>query len=352
MKPNIENTIEEKIKKIVSGKDYDTIKESITRMYVSGSIPSDMTGDYPKLARILKFLLKFGLDETFIGGVFFTGTKMSVSSGFALLLALRSKAISKIDEYFFDKNSIRISEVNKNLSHDPVGAICEIVTKDGLTFTRIFRLADAERAKLIGSKRFSTWNTYPNDMLMHKARLRAINSAFPEQMAGVNIYEEKEGIIEDEAETLDNPKKVILEKKTKPPVSSDVNLDDLAQTVINSTKEESPVTEKKEVVEKKKVEVIDKKISGIDYIIKDTKVSEKLRDFLRLNDQEKKEHSETAISIFRLAEKQAKEYKIIGEDVTITDKDLLASFPVRFENYLKRIGELTEQYINKNKELL
>jgi hypothetical protein len=72
-------------------------------------------------------------------------------------------------------------------------AICWI-TRGGITFKARFSVGDAVRAKLWykrgKSGDDSAWVTYPQDMLMWKARTRAIRLSYADRLGGVDIYED------------------------------------------------------------------------------------------------------------------------------------------------------------------
>lgn len=51
-----------------------------------------------------------------------------------------------------------------------------------------FSVGDAKRAKLWGKP--GPWTQYPDDMLLHKARARAMQRHFPDVLAGMAIYED------------------------------------------------------------------------------------------------------------------------------------------------------------------
>lgn len=306
---------------LIANKEHeDSILKSISRMANSNSIPPSFirnsSCDYKQLIRALDLLCKFDLKEDFLSGVFFAHGKLSISSNFALLLATRSKTIKTIEEYFFDENSLRMCLENKNLTGEAAGAVCIITTKENLKYERMFRIQDAEKARIVKN----VWLTYPNDMLMHKARLRALNSAFPEQIAGVNIYEEKEGM----TESLMDEKKIITQEK--PIVKKQVKKISIKDLVDAKIEELNPV----EAEEKEEPNIPQ-------YIPKDKPIKDKIMDFLSLSKEEQDYWHRVAMHEFRRLEKIGREKGIIKDKVIISDDDLMDNFPAKMDEYINKL---------------
>lgn len=93
-----------------------------------------------------------------------------------------------IDEMYFDKDLKEISWANKNLTAEIFGAIC-IVKRKGSPkpIERFFTINDAKKAGLFSKS--GPWTNYTKDMLMYKARSRALKAAFPDAISGFSIAE-------------------------------------------------------------------------------------------------------------------------------------------------------------------
>jgi len=71
-------------------------------------------------------------------------------------------------------------------------AVCEIKRKGiDSPFFGTFSVADAKQAGLLGKS--GTWTTYPRDMLMWKARHRAIRQGFADMLKGLMMAEDIQG---------------------------------------------------------------------------------------------------------------------------------------------------------------
>ena len=75
---------------------------------------------------------------------------------------------------------------------DNLTAVCELQRK-GITspFFGTFSVADAKKAGLLGKT--GTWSAYPRDMLMWKARHRAIRQGFADMLKGLMMAEDIQG---------------------------------------------------------------------------------------------------------------------------------------------------------------
>lgn len=91
-------------------------------------------------------------------------------------------------EYHLDADMEMICVQNKNLNKAPWAAVVEIRKKDSQVWNQYFFTADeAEAANLYKN---SVWKTYPKDMLMHKARKRALYAEYASVLEGVDYHED------------------------------------------------------------------------------------------------------------------------------------------------------------------
>ena len=91
-------------------------------------------------------------------------------------------------EYFLDENQDIICVQNKNLQMPAWAAIVEIRKKGSTIWNQYFFTADdAEKANLYKN---SVWKSYPRDMLMHKARKRALSAEYASVLEGVDYHED------------------------------------------------------------------------------------------------------------------------------------------------------------------
>lgn len=67
-------------------------------------------------------------------------------------------------------------------------AVAKVKRKDRAPAEIVFAVSDAKRAKLWGKP--GPWSQYPDDMLLHKARARAMQRHFPDVLAGMAITED------------------------------------------------------------------------------------------------------------------------------------------------------------------
>ena len=189
-----------------ASKHYSPHKESIKDYLSKNEIPAsflDPKKNYqPKcfdFCRVFIFLKENDLNLSFISNLYIIGGKINIDSFMSLKLVMDTKLVEKFEEFFIDEASQKICIQNKNLLAEPQGAYCLIKRKNMPEVFKIFTLANAKKAGLLG--RGIGWSKYPSDMLVHKARIRALRSAFPDIMAELNIKDDREDtdpVIEDE----------------------------------------------------------------------------------------------------------------------------------------------------------
>ena len=71
-------------------------------------------------------------------------------------------------------------------------AFCQVCRKGGEPTHRTFSIAQAKHAGLIGKNRDNVWKTYPDDMLMWRARSRVFRPVFADVLMGVAFREDLE----------------------------------------------------------------------------------------------------------------------------------------------------------------
>ena len=107
-----------------------------------------------------------------------------------LALAMTSRFWGGIDEYFIDEKGQRISLKNGNFRSPVFAAVCQLThLKYGQRDEVIFSVEDAAAAKLLDKT--GPWQQYRKDMLMYKARARALHKTYADVMNGVTIGEDR-----------------------------------------------------------------------------------------------------------------------------------------------------------------
>lgn len=109
-----------------------------------------------------------------------------------LALVQRHSDFVFYEEYNIDEESIRISLENKNLKSSAWGGVV-LLQRKGMKNpqTFVFTLVDAERAGLAKrAKEGMPWKTYPQIMLIRRARIIAIRALFADALTGASISEE------------------------------------------------------------------------------------------------------------------------------------------------------------------
>ncbi len=173
----------------------------------SGMFPSFDTpkAGAPALLQVIQACLQLHLPIAMATGFFYyvKGKVTLYGDGPLLIVQRKSNTIEWIDEFYIDKNSLRICLANKNIGSKVFGAVC-LFKKHGdeKVSETYFTLDDAATAGLIGG---FIWKSYYRLMMKYKARTEGLKNKFPEYMQGLEIAEYThnalpgQGIIEDQS---------------------------------------------------------------------------------------------------------------------------------------------------------
>lgn len=103
-------------------------------------------------------------------------------------LAERHPSYGQKREYVLDEDQEIICVQNKNLHRPPWAAVVEICKKGSTVWNQYFFTVDeAEKAGLFKN---GVWKSYPKDMLLHKARKRALSAEYASVLEGVDYHED------------------------------------------------------------------------------------------------------------------------------------------------------------------
>lgn len=127
------------------------------------------------------------------------GGKPAFFGDFPLMMVQKSGFLESIEEFTVDENFDAICLANKNLKAKPFAAVCRVKRKgDSAILETFFTIEDASHAGLL---RNQTWNKYTRDMLMYRARGRALRGKFSDALGGLEIAEFLEGVDTKETES-------------------------------------------------------------------------------------------------------------------------------------------------------
>lgn len=150
-----------------------------------------------KLAVVILAGLDVGLAPTqSVGSIMLTGGKPAIYGDGALALVRASGLLVSIQESVSGDGDDRKATCVIRRKGDP----------DDRTFT--FSMSEAKQAKLIErAKGHGPWATYPDRMLLMRARGYALRDVFPDVLRGLITYEEAADML---------PVEIVVTEKTKP----------------------------------------------------------------------------------------------------------------------------------------
>ena len=106
-----------------------------------------------------------------------------------LALLMASPLYRDHDEYFEVHSQRRDGVTLEDLKQDTTAAVCTFIRKGKETpVTRHFSIAQAKKAQLLGKD--GPWQTYPDRMLLMRARSFAARDTFPDLLRGLKTAEE------------------------------------------------------------------------------------------------------------------------------------------------------------------
>ncbi len=111
---------------------------------------------------------------------------------------------------------------------DDMAAVCKTKRRGEPEVATLFSVADAKRAKLWGktssSGKPSTWVTYPNRMLMYRARGFNLRDNFPDVLCGMHLVEEMQDLPPDAPEPSEAAVDVPTREERREAVASVVDV--------------------------------------------------------------------------------------------------------------------------------
>ena len=143
-----------------------------------------------------------------------------------LALVLKSGKLLKKDEWFFDKNRIRLDQGCPIES--VYGASCLIHRHGFEAEVRSFTVDDAKAAKLwakVGSSGAPTpWVLYPKRMLQMRARSWALKDGFADVLGGIAILEyDYNSTMGDDGKIITGDPRVIVETRKEKNIAAELN---------------------------------------------------------------------------------------------------------------------------------
>lgn len=154
------------------------------------------------VAAALLFCKQFNLPQKAMNQMAFIKGKLSAFGSLVTAIAEKHPLYGSKREFFVDENCDEICVSNKNLKANVFAAVVQIRKKNDEHWTEYtFSVEDAARAELLEPTRRdgtiildSPWIKYRKDMLMHKARKRALQSEYASALEGIDYYEDARDI--------------------------------------------------------------------------------------------------------------------------------------------------------------
>jgi hypothetical protein len=119
--------------------------------------------------------------------------KLTCFGSLVTALAERHPMYGEKQEFFVDEVGEKICSANKNLKAKPWAAVVQIKKRESDVWTEYyFTYDDVEVAGLAkNAKPESAWSRYFRDMMMHKARSRALRSEYASALEGIDYHEDQ-----------------------------------------------------------------------------------------------------------------------------------------------------------------
>ncbi len=136
----------------------------------------------------LMFCKQFNLPLKAMNQMAYIKGKLTCFSFLIVTLAERHENYGEFEEFFLDdKQEVRCAK-NKNLNVPAWAAIYRVKRKGSSVWNEYkFTMDDAKTAGLLSNP---SWQKYPDDMMMHKSRSRALNANYASAINGAEYYED------------------------------------------------------------------------------------------------------------------------------------------------------------------
>lgn len=160
----------------------------------------------PAVMAAMVLCKQFNLPQKAMNQMAFVKGKLTCYGSLVTAIAQKHKKYGEKREFFVDENIEEICVANKNLKAKPYAAVVQIKKKGEHHWTEyFFTIEDAEEAKLLTSatKPDSGWRKYMRDMLMHKARKRALNAEYASALEGIEYHEDVAEVYETARDVTD-----------------------------------------------------------------------------------------------------------------------------------------------------
>ena len=307
------------------------IKENIE----AGTVPSNFFGTknrpienktaHRNIARCYKFLSDNQLDYDYISGVYVRHGGVNVDSKTAYTLAMKNGLVSSYREELFDSKMKIISLENQNLNADPYGAMVRIKRSGSGDFdiTKYFTIDDATKAGLTKS---DSWLKYKKDMLLARARVRAINTAIPDLYMRLKVSSAPEVDEPDTQEALENVKEEDIDEITKTGEELE-SVQDFSSPVETPSPQPSPNSNSQDVTKPA-------------HEVANNKLAESCAEPVSENPLEVK----YTIKFYRFVEKMMKDRGLIPETLVVKDEDLQIGGDVTLKAYIDKAMKLLTEY--------
>ena len=171
-------------------------------LYKTSAAPKNLReAGIEAIASALLLCKQFNLPQKAIAQMAYVNGSLTCYGSLVTALAEKHPNYGEKKEFFVDSKCEVICLKNKNLFNPVFAAVVQIKRKDSSDFTEyFFSMDDAKKSGLLSSstKATSPWLKYTKDMLMHKARARALRSEYASALEGIYYHEDyKESLVRD-----------------------------------------------------------------------------------------------------------------------------------------------------------
>lgn len=189
------------------------LRAAASMMVQTKYAPQHLRNEGPEaVAAAMLFCKQYGLPQKCMNQLAFIKGKLSAYGSLVTALAERHPEYGQKREFYIDENCEEICVKNKNLKAPIWAAVVQVKKKGYQQWNEyVFSMDDASQAGLdkptkrsgeINSD--SPWIKYTKDMLMHKARKRALNAEYASAIEGVEYYEDIREVKDVTPKAIDN----------------------------------------------------------------------------------------------------------------------------------------------------